>query len=254
MPAPYIATVTNHLINVGGKCTWKVNAADIVNMHDHTYVKMNPWRSSLVRLVCDGMQVSLPNASLHANRGIAELVQIRNEAQRVSLQGPSSTCKLFSPVKATPGEPTSGDAQPATSPAPVKRQLTIFESVKRPRVKASHAARAVDGLTITVPSFELDGEIFQPMDITVLRPLRSDDPLGVLLDAESIAQVVMFIRSTGLSQEVLTDKRTHHKLSYEERMQPKWSRYMKPKEESGSEHDDDGDTGADAAEDKQWWD
>jgi len=230
---PTIEKVVFHLVSLWENYVWKVSAKDVAGTGDTLFLKLSPWAHGFVRLVTDGVvEIDLkskPAPSLRDSEGIAVLVKLRNAAQAEALK---PKCTLFD------------------SPSVAK--------VKLP--KRAAVSKCSDSISVKVPSFDYLDIHYDERLINMLRPLRSDDPLCVEMEAHAIAHVVAFIRHMGISVDTLRTKRPNHKLSYEERMKPKWQRYReKPAEEeegdeeSGNDGEPEDNNDGDGVGEASWW-
>jgi len=103
---------------------------------------------------------------------------------------------------------------------------------------SKRAAGSSDTFEVSIPACDYQGVHYDERMVTMLRPLRSNDPLAVEMDVDAMCHIVAFIQHKGVSVDTLKSKRPHHTLTYEERMIPKYQRYSKKHAEE--EEDDDG--------------
>ena len=200
-----IRKISYYTVNVGGGAyTWKVTNECIVERDAHTFIKLHPHALPFVRLIADGIihprdlpKHPDPVPSLAACAGLKALIALRNSAQLEEL---TPKCRLFA---------LFAGAVPST-----------------PKAKAKKRKR--DGgpvITVYLPACGEGGDALPAKAVDMLPPLRSDDPLCVRFDEDTVTHIVSFIRVHGL--DALLSKRTHRKLSHEEKQMPKHVRYRR---------------------------
>ena len=237
-----ITTETKHAINVGGNYTWVVNDNLCVKVDKKTFVKFLPWDYRCVRLVTDGIVPvkELPkkadrsgnnDSTLSQCPGVRRLLELRNAAQARDLQ-PKGLFDVFTSA------PSSG-----------KGQCTFVRRPKNQPVESELSSTLVLQLPPLSSSF---GELPEA-SLEMVRPLKRDSELTILLDADQIKHLVLFVRySGGLQCDQLAQKRTWHRLSPEEKTVKRSRRYGSKAKDGEDDGDDDEEEGA-AHESGGWW-
>lgn len=210
----FVRKIVMYDVNVGGSYTWRVTEDNIVERNGKQFLRLLPYTTTFVRLVVEGIidfrdlpKPPEPSPSLASSKGLAKLIASRNAAQLEEL---TPKCGLFAHFAV---------AKP------------------KPHLKPKKKSRD-DGPVLSIRvSCCPDAEYQLPeKTIKVLPPMRSDDPLCVEMNAETISYVVDFVRAHGVDISVLTSKRKHHKLSEDERKKPRNERY-RHKGEDGEQSD-----------------
>ena len=255
---PYVRTYTTHAISVGGDYIWHVKEADTVKAGGKTFIRLQPHITGLVKLVVEGVidYKDLPThggagktitASLGGTPGMRALKELRNEAQRAELQPTQPTLGLFD-------VPTSGSSSLSDPKDGSKQRLLSFKK------KKGGSEKAKETLSVTIPAFESMLGSLPEKSIEMLPPKGREENLAIHLEAKTIQHCVLFMRYHGIELGTLSQKRSWHRLSAEEKGTPKWRRYSRGRREDGAEDEGEegdeeageaGEAGADGSAD--WW-
>ena len=179
-----IATYKEVTFEVGGVAAlWKVHPADLVDVSGETYVRLKPYDTSLVRLICAHAPGSAPdpvpkNYTLTASVGYRKLISLRNEAQRAALCGD----------EATPARSLFG-ARSAPTPSKAPR-------VPRQATKERRAAPST--MVVELPPHDRNSTT---TSVSLLRPLHPQDILCVALDTEVLDAIFGFVCGHGFDNE-----------------------------------------------------
>ena len=157
------------------------------------FVKLSPREPNFIRMVCAGM-FEMPKASasckmsiVHTD-GYTHLVNMRN-AVAFSMPADASAA-LFCDDDVQNGPE-------ASKPASKRRRLTMSD---RLQLKAQPEI-----IQVAVPGVQGQDD----MNTLMLRPVHPCEDLAVALDPLMLEQVIRFIRHSGLSPEILVQKRQY---------------------------------------------
>ena len=233
----WVKSSTQHTICVGGKQTWVVKDDALLKVGGHSFVKMKPFNQSLVKLVTEGIVdfETLPRyswkgaakedshlrATLGQSPGWVKLVELRNTQQSEDLK----------PVKRSLFDFGIG------SPDRVGDMSSTPQTVRKK--KADRPKKGVvqqsETLMVDLPAATSGDCEFAGASVMMVRPVRKDNDLHVLLDAETLANVVFFLRASGLRD--FDKKRTYSAVGWEAAGQTKWQRYGRQRAAAHGEGD-----------------
>ena len=153
---------------------FKIPQEDICVVDNKTFICMRPSSAGLVALITESNPLApfpLPkNFSLTTSSGLRMIKEIRNEAQRESLQSQPGGCNLFESV-----------------PKKIKKTHTTLHELRKTREDKVQ-------MTCTVPWME------DAIELCTLRPVQARDSLWVEFDAKQIGFVVRMIREAGFEE------------------------------------------------------
>ena len=153
---------------------FKIPQEDICVVDNKTFICMRPSSTGLVALITEANSLApspLPkNFSLTTSSGLRMIKEIRNEAQRESLQSQPGGCNLFESV-----------------PKKSKKTHTPLHELRKTREDKVQ-------MSCNVPWGADD------MELCTLRPVQARDSLWVEFDAKQIGFVVRMIREAGFEE------------------------------------------------------
>ena len=173
------------VINCGGKTEWRVKPKLILKIDGVEFVKLPASAEGFTKIVAEGIVDNAGrNPTLAQCQGIQDLVSLRNRKQAEELADAAKpSCSLFE-------EP----AAPPQKKRPRRSKAALRELRDSPGV-----------LDVTVPGFE--GA--DPMNIKIVRPVRPGDDLCVPLEENVLDHIIGYIRSAGLTEDTLANKRCY---------------------------------------------
>ena len=165
----------------GVKSKWKiVKDQDVVRCDDQEFVRMAASNFTLTSLITEGNKEATAGVSLARSRGLALMIQKRNEQQAASFFASvdSKQCSLFSPS------------------APKKKPRVVT-----PRSQLEELRKHPEHLTL-MP--EVDGV---SLGVDVLRAVHPKDNIFVVYEKKMLAHALCFIRSQGFEPDTAEVRR-----------------------------------------------
>lgn len=170
---------------------WKVTKGLVRTIDEQTFVKLRAYDIGLNRRVCHGV-LDLPRKcyklSLAQTEGYKTLLKLRQDA--VDSEGPAS------------GQTSARDVLSTGRPDGERKRK---RGGRITAAKVQELRQQPSLIDLDLPG--IDGN--PPLVIQVVRPCHPGDELAVRLCPVTIEKVVLFIRAKGVSEDVLTSRRSY---------------------------------------------
>jgi hypothetical protein len=182
-----MCSIERHTVIAMGDVAWKVKPSSCMMVGGVEFLKLPATDVGFVKLTCGDEVKKLPkNASLVGVNGMIELLELRNSVNDTANQAEvadKGAAALF------------GDAIEAPAKRP-RRGATAMKEMWASPTTIDVPIPLPDGVTMTVP---------------MVKPARPTDLIAIPLNAEYIEHVVLFIRSIGITEDSLVNKRSYSK-------------------------------------------
>ena len=177
-------------ITIDDSSAWRVPSELTRDVDGRTFVKLRAYEPGLIRLIChDTVELKKERCSLHNVPGWRALLELRNEAafpEEVAKAQPASASLFGADAKVPPKKPKA-------------------------RLRASQLQALRDSPSVL--EFEIPGGVGPGLLVASLKPAHPGDDMWVLLDNDSIEQVIRYVRIHGVSLDSLTNRRVYSRSS-----------------------------------------